>query len=242
MTVEERNNCPQKLSWSQTQVWTHSTKKQRHRLGLQSTGIYSSNILCIFFTEMEEVHFPESCPHSSLTLAHKLPCLLEESWSGLGPCSLGDLASSFLQPFQHFSWSKQAARHLPFTAAWASCIILPPTAARLHNNVPTNISYLVLSIAESVYPSPAANQYALFHKLEHISQPTAYLKVWKFLVRFRSELHYSQLHSLSVEPYICPLSRWVLLMNLHVFPGYTSLGKLICSPIYEWRVKHFLCL
>lgn len=154
---------------------------------------------------MEEVYFPEFCPHSSLTLAHKLPCLLEESWSGLGPCSLGDLASSSLQPFQYFSWSKQAARHLPFIAAWASCIILPPTAARLHNNVPTNISYLVVSIAESVYPSPAANQYALFHKFEHILQPRAYLKVWKFLMRFRSELSYSQFYSPSNERCICPL-------------------------------------
>lgn len=197
MIIEEGSNSPQRLSWYPTQVCTHPTQKQRHCLDSQSTGVYSSNILRMVFGGMDEVHFPELCPHSSLTLAHKLPCLLEKSRSGLGPCSLGDLASSFLQPFQYFSWSKQAARHLPFIAVWAPCIILPPTAARLHQNVPTNISYLVVSTAERVYPSVAANQYALFHKLEHISQPRAYLKVWKFLMRFRSELNYSQTVSLS---------------------------------------------
>lgn len=105
----DRNNDSRRVKQLSTKTffipkfWMHSTKKQRHDLGFQSTGVYSSNILCIFFGEMEEVYFPEFCPHSSLTLAHKLPCLQEESWSGLGPCYLGDLASSSLQPFQYFS-------------------------------------------------------------------------------------------------------------------------------------------
>lgn len=63
-------------------------------------------ILLIFslysFGNMEKVHIPESCPHSSLTLAHKLSCLLEETWSGLGPCSLGDLATFLLAAISPF--------------------------------------------------------------------------------------------------------------------------------------------
>lgn len=65
-------------------------------------GAYSPNILSKLFGNMEKVHIPESCPHSSLTLAHKLPCLLEETWSGLGPCSLGDLATFLLATISPF--------------------------------------------------------------------------------------------------------------------------------------------
>jgi hypothetical protein len=44
-------------------------------------------------------------------------------------------------------------------------------SAGRYNNILTNISYLVVSIAESVYPSPSANQYVLLQILEVLKVP-----------------------------------------------------------------------
>lgn len=241
--AKEGNNYTQKCPWFPTRIWTHSTKRWRHSLGFQSTGIDSPNTPRILFGEMEDVHLAEFSPHSSLTLTHKLPCLLEELWSGLGPCSLGDLASCSLQPFHDFSWSKQAERHLPFIAAGPHAsfshlrlldfIIMFPQIFHIWWSVLQRV-FILLPLQTSV---PLFINLTIFLSQELISRSESSSQDSE-----TSSTIQEQFRSQSIERHICPLSLLALLVNLHIFPSYSTFSEFICSPIYEPGVEQLLCL
>lgn len=94
-----------------------------------------------------------------------------------------------------------------------------------------------------VYPSPSANQYALFHKFEYTSQPTAYLKICKSLLSLAVSSSIQEgrcitkaLRAQGTEMFLTRWPQLVLLLNLQVFPNNISLGKLILSSILLRRI------